>query len=317
MSIFVSIVSYRDSQLWATVADALAQAAAPEALHFAVVEQAQAPSEAPAGLAQRAGSLRYVHLHHRYSRGPCWARSIAASYCQGERYFLQIDAHMVFDRHWDRLLTEQLEALSAPNPRVILSTYPAPYELVEGRPVRRPFPGHALVLEPRPGQVLQPQSPVLGFRSRPVATRAALPGCHVGAGCLFSRSSLLAEVPHDPWIYFHGEEQNLAVRAWTGGWDILHPPELPIYHLYHRGDERPVHWDQGDDQDRPVRWWELEQRSQLRMRALLYEQADLGAYGLGRARSLQDYAAFCGIDYPNQRIGAPLGAPAPQPELTA
>ena len=55
----------------------------------------------------------------------------------------------------------------------------------------------------------------------------------------------------------------------------------------------------------------------LRMRALLYEQADLGAYGLGRARSLQDYAAFCGIDYPNQRIGAPLGAPVPQPELTA
>jgi hypothetical protein len=305
MSIFISIASYRDPRLWPTVADALEQAADPQALHFAVVDQSEAAAEPPPELQHRAGALSYLHLHHRFSRGPCWARSIAASYCQGEPYFLQIDAHMVFDRHWDRHLVEQLEALSARNPRTILSTYPAPFELVDGQPVRRPIPGHALVLEPRPGSVLGAESPVLGFRSRAVASREALPGCHVGAGCLFTRSAFIAEVPYDPWLYFHGEEQNLAVRAWTHGWDIQHVPDMPIYHLYHGGDGRPVHWAEGDDVARPTRWWELERSSQARMRALLYDGVYLGVYGLGRARSLQQYAEFSGIDYPNRTCRAP------------
>lgn len=305
MSIFISIAAYRDPRLWLTVADALEQAADPGALRFAVVDQSDAPAEPPAELARRAGAIHYLHLHHRFSRGPCWARSIAGSYCQGEPYFLQVDAHMLFDRHWDRLLVEQLEALSARNPRAIVSTYPAPFELVDGQAVRRPLPGHALVLEPQPGVALGADSPVLAFRSRAVPARGALPGFHVGAGCLFTRSALIAEVPYDPWLYFHGEEQNLAVRAWTHGWDIHHVPDLPIYHLYHRGDGRPVHWAEGDDAARPTRWWDLERASQARLRALLYDNAYLGAYGLGRARSLQQFAEHSGIDYPNRICRAP------------
>jgi hypothetical protein len=305
MSIFISIASYRDPLLWATVADALERAADPSALHFAVVDQAPHASDPPDGLVRRAGSLRYVHLHHRFSRGPCWARAMAASLCRGETYFLQLDAHMVFDTHWDRRLVEQLEALSAHNPRAIISTYPAPFELRDGLVQRKPFPGHALVLEIKPGAVLEADSAVLGFQSRPVVANAAVPGFHVGAGCLFTRCSFIAEVPYDPWLYFHGEEQNLAVRAWTRGWDIHHPPDVPIYHLYHAGDGRPVHWAEGDDAARPVRWWELENASKARLRALLYERLDLGAYGLGRSRSLEDFAAFSGIDYPNRSLRAP------------
>lgn len=305
MSIFISIAAYRDQRLWPTVADALDQAADPGALRFAVVDQSDAPAEPPPELARRAGAIHYLHLHHRFSRGPCWARSIAGSYCQGEPYFLQIDAHMLFDRHWDHLLVQQLEALSAVNPRAIISTYPAPFEMVDGVPTRRPMPGQALVLEPQPGAALGPESPVLGFRSRAVAATRPLPGYHVGAGCLFTRSALIAEVPYDPWLYFHGEEQNLAVRAWTHGWDIHHVPDLPVYHLYHAGNGRPVHWSEGDDAARPTRWWELERASQARMRALLYDGAYLGAYGLGRARSLQQFAEHSGIDYPNRTCRAP------------
>lgn len=304
MSIFISVASYRDPSLWPTVADALAQAAQPSMLHFGVVDQSGEACEPPAELVKQAGSVRYLHVHHRFSRGPCWARSIAASYCQEEPYFLQIDSHMLFDRHWDRMLIEQLEALSARNPRAIISTYPSPYEVIDGQPVRKPFTGHALVLEPKPGTTLGEESPVLPFRSRPVRTGQAVPGFHVGAGCLFTRSAFIAEVPYDPWIYFHGEEQNLAVRAWTRGWDIHHMPDMPIYHLYHSGNDRPVHWAKDDDVSRPVRWWELDRNSKARMRALLYHRADLGTYGLGSARSLEAFAEFSGIDYVNRTCKA-------------
>ena len=307
MSIFISIASYRDARLWPTVADALALAADPGALHFAVVDQSDAADEPAPELVKLAGSLHYLHIHHRFSRGPCWARAIAASYCQSQDYFLQLDAHMVFDQDWDRTLVETMQALADRNPRSIVSTYPAPYEMENGLVVRKPFTGHALALEPKPGSVLAEDSPVLAFRSRPVATTEALPGWHVGAGCLFAHASLIAEVPYDPWIYFHGEEQNLATRAWTRGWDILHTPDMPIYHLYHTGHTRAVHWAEGDDNARQVRWWELEKQSKARMRALLYDRADLGAYGLGTERSLEEFAEFSGIDYQNRTLRAAAG----------
>lgn len=301
MSIFISIASYRDPRLWDTVVDAVEKAADPGQLHFCVIDQSDAPSQPPES-ASRRGSVRYLHLHHRFSRGACWARSIATSYCQSEAYFLQIDAHMAFDPGWDALLIGQLEALSQVNPRSIISTYPPPFSLADGLVTRQPFPGQALVLRPRPGAALAADMPVMAFHVVPTPSTEALPGCHVGAGCLFTHSAFIAEVPYDPWLYFHGEEQNLAVRAWTHGWDIWHTPEVPIYHFSHAGHDHPVHWSDSEDRERATQWWTLEKQSRARMRALLYDRLDLGAYGLGTERSLEEFADFSGIDYPQRTL---------------
>jgi hypothetical protein len=53
-----------------------------------------------------------------------------------------------------------------------------------------------------------------------------------------------------------------------------------------------------------VRSAALEQAARQRLAALLWEQADLGAFGLGRVRSLAEYAAFSGIDYAARRIAS-------------
>lgn len=305
--IFVSVAAYRDPDLSATLQDAVEQAECPEALHLGVLEQSETPTTLPEVVHARAGQVTYLHLHHRFSRGPCWARALIASGIRQETHFLQIDSHTRFDPGWDRTLLDTCEALAREHaqPKVILSTYPCAFELQEspgpdqgqGQAVRKPMPGLALVLRPRPDATLAGTSPVLPFHAVPTPSAVALPGHHVGAGCLFAPARLLQEVPLDPWLYFHGEEQNLAVRAWTHGWDIWHPPDLPVYHLYGRQEARPVHWEESEDRDRPVRWWQLHQQAEQRMAALLFEQADLGVYGLGQARSLDDYASAFGIDY--------------------
>src|SRR5262249_32298659 len=101
------------------------------------------------------------------------------------------------------------------------------------------------------------------------------------------------DFPYDPALYFHGEEQSLALRLYTQGWSIYHPPGMPIYHLYEDGQRsrRPMHWE--DDRARFPR---LEAASRRRLLDLISGKA-LGAYGLGSARSLDDFAAFSGIDY--------------------
>ena len=300
--IFISIAAYRDPDLVATLEDALAQAQHPQALHLGVLEQSEAPTALPPDLRQRAGQLSYLHLHHRHSRGPCWARSLIASSLRDEAFFLQIDSHTRFDPAWDEALVNAYQAVARQQPKAILSTYPCAFEMEGGAAVRKPMPGHALVLRPRPEASLEGRSPVMVFHAVPTPAEAAILGFHVGAGCLFAPARLLQEVPLDPWLYFHGEEQNLAVRAWTHGWDIWHPPDLPVYHLYGRRDDRPVHWQEEEDRNRPVKWWELHAQAEQRMAALLFEQRDLGAYGLGKARSLEDYATASGIDYSQRTV---------------
>ena len=44
-------------------------------------------------------------------------------------------------------------------------------------------------------------------------------GFHVAGGCVFAPGRIVNEIPYDPLLYFHGEEQALALRAWTRGWD--------------------------------------------------------------------------------------------------
>ena len=81
---------------------------------------------------------------------------------------------------------------------------------------------------------------------------------------------------------------------------------LPLYHLYNNaesgGPARPLHWDAEQDRERARNWWELEQRSRARLGALLAGE-DLGAYKLGRVRSMQDYARLSGIDFATRTLG--------------
>ena len=299
MRIFVSIASYCDPLLAWTMSRALETAAAPERLHFGVVDQS------PAGVARLAAPtagtrLSQVRLDPVDARGPCWARAIAMSLYDGEDWFLQIDSHTDFDAGWDELLIVQAQALGAPGHPLVVSSYPNAFDLIGGRVVRRPTTAGVLAHVVKPGTGFEPDHPVLAFEAHPLDIDRPVPGFHAGAGCLFGPGRIVSEIPYDPWFYFHGEEQALSLRLYTHGWDIFHMPALPVHHLYNHGGTgapvRPMHWDAAHDEQRSVNWWTLEQRSRRRLGALV-AGAPLGVYGLGSRRSVADYTAFSGIDY--------------------
>ena len=144
----------------------------------------------------------------------------------------------------------------------MLSSYPNAFVFEESQAVRRPTTEQVLAHVLRPGAGFEPGHPVLAFEAHPVEQDVPLPGFHLGAGCLFAPGSFVQAFPYDPWFYFHGEEQAMALRLFTHGWDIFHMPGLPVYHLYNNGDSgappRPLHWDAVAA--RPARdqtWWEL------------------------------------------------------------
>jgi hypothetical protein len=297
--IFVSIASYCDPLLAFTIESALTQAARPARVFFGVVDQtllADSLTMASAAMRQR---VRYVHIDALAARGPCWARALAMSLWAGEDWYLQIDSHTWFEPGWDERLIAWARRCGSANRRTILSCYPNGFRIDDDEPVSEAVTNGVLAHVVRDDCDFNPEHPVLMFEGVAVESDQALPAIHVAGGCLFAPGTIVEELPYDPFLYFHGEEQAFALRAFTHGWDLMHIPGMPMLHQYvpAKGASRPLHWSAELDALRAIRSAELDRAAQQRLRALLWDGADLGVYGLGQQRSLADYAAFSGIDY--------------------
>lgn len=292
---FVSIASFCDPMLAFTVREALGKARHPGRLSLGIVDQS--PQSLEHALARGAGRMAYLHVAPHQSRGACWARALAMSLFAGEDYFFQIDSHTSFDAGWDEALVAALEAICARsgNRRSILSTRPFAFEIAADGSIRTSrFTDCTLKLVPRE-TVLKPDAPVISFVCHNSGSRDDLPGFQVSAANLFTRGSFVEEVPYDPFFYFHGEEQDISIRAFTHGWDIWHPNSVPLYHLYKsRADgEAPLHWDPQFEQRRAEKWTDLRSRAHARLADLIAGRLT-GAYGLGSERSIDDYLRLSG-----------------------
>lgn len=300
--IFVAIASYRDKLLLNTINDCIYNCSDLSRLYFGVVDQ----NEERLDLSSHplSDQITYININPIFSRGPCWARSIVHSLYNNEDYVLQIDSHTIFDKGWDIKLIDNLSDCKKKNNKTVLSGYPPAFEIVDDKFVKRPLHKYALVFRPKEDSKLEDNNPVLIFKSHCIETDNSIPIFHIAGGFVFSTGNFFQDVPYDPLLYFHGEEQNLAIRAWTKGWDIYAYPGIPLYHLYHNSEKliRPLHWDEDLDKNRPVRWYKLQEKARDRMAKLLYYNNLEGSFGLGTERSLEDFAKFSGIDYKNKTI---------------
>lgn len=301
-TIFVSIASYQDDMLKLTIADALAKAKYPDRIKFGVVEQREAAKRMNPGVYARK-QIRYVGVEPEDSRGVCWARSVCMSLYQNEDWYFQIDSHMLFDPHWDEWYINQCKALEEQYSKPIISGYPKSFWLENNAPNRETDPGVRihLIFQDKPGEAKFVDNALLAL---PVAKlfniKHPVKAWHVGAGCLFTRGNFVNELPYDSQIYFEGEEQTIALRAFTRGWDIFHTPDMPMFHYWDRK-HRVSHWDCESDKKRHENWASLKINSLSRVRKVLSGNQP-GVFGLGTERTIQDYADFCGIDYAKETI---------------
>lgn len=88
---------------------------------------------------------------------------------------------------------------------------------------------------------------------------------------------------------------NIAARAFTWGYDLFHPHFAVCWHYYAR-EGQPRQWD-----DQPNDWGELDAKSKERARQLFgyngTARVDLGKYGFGPHRTLQDYEQYVGVEF--------------------
>jgi len=112
--ILVSIASYRDPQLLATITSLITLSADPSKLTIVICEQAS-PSDPGINwqhdVPTRGATLILISLDSSQARGPTWARYLIQQQWTGEQFYLQIDSHMRFVVDWDLKLKRDLGAL--------------------------------------------------------------------------------------------------------------------------------------------------------------------------------------------------------------
>ena len=287
--------SYRDPQLLPTIKSILENAKYPKNLRFGICRQYH-PEDGFDSLDEYKDDNRFrvIDVLYSESKGVCWARNQVQQLYKNEKYTLQIDSHMRFEKNWDDILIKMLKGLQKDGyNKPLLTGYVSSFDPdndPEGRvtePWRMVFdrfiPEGAVFFLP---EVIPDWKKL----------KSPVPARFYSAHFCFTLGEFSKEVQHDPEFYFHGEEISIAVRAYTHGYDLFHPHKVVVWHEYTRKN-RTKQWD--DDKD----WVNKNNRAHLKNRKLfsiddeVFNPDDFGIYGFGSERSLKDYESYAGIRF--------------------
>jgi len=309
-TIFVSIPSYRDPELVSTIFDCLEKSTCPLRIYIGVCQQNTAVEQdgfegykklaAKEGTGVYTDNVRIYRMEAGKAQGPMYARSMIEQHLyNGEKYYLLIDSHTRFVKDWDSKLIHMLVQASAKSAKPVITMYPEDYQKLTNRNTKpRPPAFFRLKKFNEKTGLPEVEGPICKHRPR-----EPLPNLFWGACCSFSFANMMKEVPYDPYCpyVFLGEEISMAARLYTHGYDLFTPTEMVVNHMWTR--RRPTFWENfsGENDIHKYRR-SLEQVGYRRLRNLLGLQSlmpgdlELGRYGLGTIRSLEQYEHYCGVN---------------------
>jgi hypothetical protein len=283
-TIFVQIASYRDPELVLTIKDCFEKAKYPERLAVCIAWQHD-DNENIKEITNNA-QIEIIDIPYQKAKGACWARSQINSKYNSEDFTLQIDSHMRFIENWDEELIGMWTELK--DEKAVLTTYPAEYYPDKPKEQWKQEPHVIHTHAFKNGQTQQRPRTDPNWKQRTTPYKAI----HVAAGFIFGPGSMIKDVPYDPEFYFEGEETALAVRLYTHGYNLHHPHKLILWHYYGRQDQTK-HWTDCKQ------WTKYHAVAKDRLECLLQRsnKINLGKYGLGNVRTLEDFQRYSGIDY--------------------
>ena len=297
-TIFIQMAAYRDPQLKDTLRDLFKKAAEPDTLNVCVCWQHDEKDEWDT-LEEFADhpNVQILDYDSRESKGACWARNTIQQEYNGEDFTFQLDSHHRFIDGWDSELKKMYYILELEGKKPLITGYIPGYDEKTGKPIDNEpwrlaynYFGHDGPLHSIPETIPQWQG-----MNGPVNAR------FFSAHFAFADGAFSKDVQHDPEMYFHGEEITLAVRAYTHGYDLVHPHKVIAWHHYGR-EKNPKHW--GDCGN----WNDINKESYSRVRKLLgiggekFPKNFKYKYGFGKERTLKSYEQYSGVRFADKTI---------------
>ena len=287
--IFIQIASYRDPELIPTVKDCIENADNPENLTFGICWQHDENEVLTEFINDK--RFKIISIHYSQSNGCCWARHKVQQLYENEEYTLQLDSHHRFVKGWDTILIDMFKKLKEKGVlKPLITTYPPSYNPENDPNERGLIPGIIQFKEiTQDNQV----SCIPAYIENHNLLNEPIIAKMYAAGFAFTSGNFVKEVPHDPELYFKGEEMSITVRAFTHGYDLFHPHIIVVWHEYTRKN-KVKHWD--DDKE----WWKKECHSRDHYLSIFNNIG--GQYGIGKERTIEDYISVTGINFLNKQI---------------
>lgn len=289
--IFISIASYRDQELQATIDSLFGNAHCPEELRICVCQQ-----DVPENYIESSDHLEVKHFLPEKSEGVGWARNIIDNMYGEEELFLQIDAHTEMVSGWDTLLKGQMELARKETSRpIVFATYPVPYELnVDGSRDTKGAYTNKTAIKFKDG--LLDGLSIITKLDHPIRAR------YLNAGFMFGDGTFCEKIKHNPLVCYWGEEIAMTVRAYTSGFDMFHPSVHMCWHNYNRVNDSRC-WDIIDDNKRSVTWKYRDAKSKDIVKNLCLGRL-LGKYNLGKERSIKDFEHYAEVDFRSREVSS-------------
>lgn len=295
MSIFISIASYRDTELVPTIKSVLNNADNPEDLFFGVVSQDLNKKHPDLSFLN---NLSYMKMDFREAKGAGYARKLAMDMYSGQSFYFQIDSHMRAVKGWDTKLKNMhkvSQKISGVD-KIILSQYPAAYEIHTDGKEYFVQNHEELWSTPTWSRVHnRDNGSWSSVREKIEDLSVPHPSHTVLAGYLFASGNFVEEIPYDERISFMGEELCIAIRAYTRGWKIYAPNEMLFWHFYKRKNS-PKIWNQMEDIKRPLKWIDMEMQSKRVQKSVLLGE-EKGIFGIGDYEKYLEFQDIIGIDF--------------------
>jgi hypothetical protein len=323
-TIFVAIPCYRDDDLVETIESAIYNAKNPDRLFFGI-GLVFGEDEKPYW--EKLKKFKNIQISlkpiNKENVGLGKQRADANSFYNKEDYFLQIDAHMKFDPHWDDLLINHLEGLKALGDDMPLITgYPIAYAPDEFPFVNEMYPfynkkskeiyfrgkeGFNRVPCMRPVSHAEPDFNKNGFprhgdREMAFAETIALASA-ISPAQIFADGKYIYDVPADPKLRFLEEEQYYSILSYMKGYTFYTPRITGIMHFYSQSAGQNLAHRPHPETEFP----EL-------FAAESYWDSGLGGKELieklkktkNAKRSFEDYEKLANISYKDKKIFAPV-----------
>jgi hypothetical protein len=293
-TIFVSVPSYRDVECKGTLSEIFHKAKNPYRIYVGVTEQNKLPDEAcvTESLGNWRTHVRLKRFLYTEAKGVTFARYWCSMLYQGEAYYLQIDSHTKFTQDWDSELIRMMTELEKTHPKPMITHFPKSDDNLS---VTNDVP---VLYKSKFNNTGIPTFEATIKRAEP---HLFYPSPFTAGEYKSTRGEVLTEVPFDPDLPFVAEEEILySARFYTSGYDFFAPDKNIVYHHYIRADSPKV-W-----LDNPTYQNEIQYgRNKIQYLLGISDERPPAdrmrnfRYGMGHARTLAQYEAYCGIDFKN------------------
>jgi len=239
-TIFIHPACFNEDEIYNTIKTAYEQANNPDGVYFGLYNQRSdgifedATDYVPK---KYKNNIIQINSYSPFTRGVGLARLNSLMLHRDQDYGMQIDAHTIFKKDWDKYLINQIEELKKIHEKSIISFTPFPYEINEDSE-RIIYLGNSSPAI----KIINKDDPNFYFANKDGEHDYPAETFFVSGNFIFADLSFFKEIFPDPRIAFGGEEHTTALRACTRGYKIFVTKESPIFSLGKTEKQRHNTW---------------------------------------------------------------------------